>query len=145
MKKIVVNLIFFVLVLLSCSDDDVNSNNCDSETLVSAEQYENAPSGQIFIYSLEINDHCLKINVGYSGCSELSLELIDSEAVLESNPPQRNLRLPFNDDIITCQGFFTEELTFDISNLQVKGENKLQLNITNSGHTIFDDTILYEY
>jgi hypothetical protein len=56
--------------ILSCSDNDDsgNSNNCDFETIVSAKQYENAPSNQLNINSLEINGKCSKINFNASGC-----------------------------------------------------------------------------
>ena len=66
------------------------------------------------------------------------LKLIDSEDILESNPPQRNLRLSLKNEE-SCLAYITKELTFDISNLQVNG-NKVQLNLTNS-----DKNILYKY
>lgn len=140
MKKILI-LISIGITILSCSNDDIeNSNNCDFETIISAEQYGNAPSDQLSINSLEINGNCLKINFSSSGCSgdTWELKLIDSEAILESNPPQRVLRLSLKNEE-ACLAYITKELTFDISNLQVDGK-KVQLNITNS-----EDNILYKY
>ena len=92
------------------------------------------------INSLKITENCLKINFSSSGCSgdTWELKLIDSEDILESNPVQRNLRLSLKNEEL-CLAFITKELSFDISNLQVDG-NQVQLNITNS-----DDEILYEY
>lgn len=141
MKKILF-LALIGLTILSCSKDDDNENpvNCDFETLISTEQYANAPSDQLTINSLAINDNCLKISFSSSGCNgdTWELKLIDSEDVLESYPPQRNLRLSLNNEEL-CEAYITKELTFDISNLQVDG-NKVQLNLTNS-----DKNILYEY
>lgn len=138
----ILTLTLIGLPFLNCSNDDDDSyqNNCDFETLISAEQYENAPSEQLIINSLETYGTCLKINFGSSGCSgdTWELQLIDSESILESLPPQRNLRLSLKNDEL-CEAFFTKEITFDISNLQVEG-NQVQLNITNS-----DESILYEY
>ncbi len=138
-------ILFFTLIglaILSCSKDDDNKNpaNCDFKTVISAEQYANAPSDQLSINSLEINGDYLKINFSSSGCSgdTWELKLIDSEAILDSNPSQRNLRLSLNNDEL-CEAYITKELTFDISNLQVEGK-KVQLNLTNS-----DESILYEY
>ena len=110
----------------------------DFTTLISSEEYLNAPSDQLTINSLEITENCLKINFGSSGCSGDTWELkfIDSEDILESIPPQRNLRLSLKNEE-ECEAFITKELSFDISNLQVDG-NQVQLNITNS-----DDEILY--
>ncbi|MDC1539543.1 hypothetical protein N8480_02595 [Flavobacteriaceae bacterium] len=82
----------------------------------------------------------MKINFSSSGCNgdTWELKLIDSEDILESNPPQRNLRLSLKNEEL-CEAYITKELTFDISNLQVDG-NKVQLNLTNS-----DKNILHEY
>lgn len=140
MKKLLI-LTLIGITILSCSNDDNGiSNSCDLETIISAEQYENAPSVQLNINSLEINGNCLKINFSSSGCSgdTWELKLIDSEVVLKSNPPQRNLRLSLKNQE-ACEAYITKELTFDISNLQVDGK-KVQLNLTNS-----NDNILYEY
>lgn len=135
-------LMAFVLStsFLGCSKDNDDNTICEFATIISSEAYENAPSDVLTINSLEINDNCLKINFSSGGCNGNSWEikLIDSEAILESNPPQRNLRLSLKNEEL-CYAYITKELTFDISNLRVDG-NQVQLNITNS-----DDTILYEY
>ena len=130
------------IVILSCSNDDDNGNqnNCDFETIISAEQYQNAPNDQIEINSLDINDNCLKINFSSSGCdgNNWKLKLIDSGDIMESNPPQRNLRLSLKNEE-SCEAYITKELTFDITNLKIDG-NKVQLNILSS-----EENILYEY
>jgi hypothetical protein len=64
--------------------------------------------------------------------------LIDSEAILESNPPQRNLRLSLKNEE-SCEAIINKEVSFDISKLQVDGK-KVLLNIFNSS-----GQILYEY
>jgi len=139
-------LIFIILTIFGCSNDDDNRNpnpspnNCELETVISAEQYDKAPSHQLVINNLEIEKNCLKIDFSSGGCdgSTWEIKLIDSEVVLESNPPKRNLRLSLKSKEL-CEAFITKEVTFDISKLQVEG-NKVQLNITNS-----DKNILYEY
>jgi hypothetical protein len=136
-----ISLVFvFLLVISACSSDDNTTSNCDQITIIDSNQYKNSPNDQLTINSLEINDNCLKINFGSSGCSGDTwvLKLIDSEAILESNPPQRNLRLSLKNEE-DCEAFITKEITFDINKLQVDG-NKVLLNLTNSG-----DQILYEY
>ena len=142
MRKILF-LTLIGLAILSCSKDDDNENpvNCDFETLISTEQYANAPSDQLNVNSIEINGNCLKINFSASGCDGNSWEvkLIDSEQIMKSNPLQRNLRLSLenNED---CTAVLGKTLTFDISELQILDDNQVYLNITNS-----DDQILYEY
>lgn len=136
-------LIALTLLIFSCSNDDDNNgnqNNCDFETIISEEQFENAPSNQVFINSLNIENGCLEINFSASGCSgdTWEVKLIDSEAVFLSNPPQRNLRLSLLNEEL-CDAFITKVMTFDVTNLQVDS-NVVLLNIINS-----DASILYEY
>ena len=139
MKKRI--LIGFVVIfgIIACNNDD-DSNNCDQVTIISLEQYETAPNDQLFINTLELNGDCLKINFSSSGCDGDTwiLKLIDSESIMESNPPQRNLRLSLRNEE-DCEAVITRELTFDVNELRVGG-NQVLLNITNS-----DDQILYEY
>ena len=130
------------IVMLNCSNDDDNQNqtNCDFKTLVDASQYANNTTDQFQLNRLEINDNCLEVDLSASGCdgSTWTIELIDSEAILESSPVQRNLKLTLQNEEL-CEAFITRVFTFDVSNLQLDG-NRVQLNITNS-----DKSILYEY
>lgn len=66
------------------------------------------------------------------------MKLVDSEEIFEFYPPQRNLKLSLSNQE-DCEAFITKEMSFDISNLQVDG-NQVQLNITNA-----EESILYEY
>jgi hypothetical protein len=142
MKKILSVIFSITIGLSSCTNDNDNENpnNCDLETILSAGQFTTAPSDQLTIKSLKIENNCLKINFSSSGCSgnTWEIKLIDSGNILESNPPQRNLRLSLKNEEF-CDAFITKELTFDISNLKVN-VNKVLLNISN-----FDDKFLYEY
>ncbi len=150
MKKLFI-LALFGLALFSCSKDDdrdnnisdntiTESNSCELETLVSAEEYKNSLSDPLTINSLEIIDGCLKISFSAGGCGgdTWELELIDSGDILESYPPQRNVKLSLKNEEL-CKAYITKEVTFDISNLKVDGD-RVQLNFLNS-----DKGILYEY
>ena len=140
MKNLVL-LAFISILLFSCSDgDDPDPSGCDLETVISQEQYRNAPSDELTINSLEIEGDCLKINFSASGCDGESwkIVLIDSGSILESDPPQRNLRFSLDNNEL-CEAFITRDLTFNIKNLRVEG-GRVQLNLTNS-----DDQVLYEY
>ncbi|MCG1037655.1 hypothetical protein [Polaribacter sargassicola] len=141
-RKLCLGIILIITFFVGCNNnnDTYNSMTCDFSTLISSEKYANAPSDQLTINSLEIIENCLKINFSSSGCGgdTWQLKLIDSEDILESNSAQRNLRLSLKNEEL-CEAFITKELSFDISNLQVDG-NQVQLNITNS-----NDEILYEY
>lgn len=139
MKKIVIFKLIGILIL-SCTNNNGGSTNCNFKTLISAERYKNSPNDVLTINRLSINGNCLKINFSAGGCNGDSwkLQLVDSGDILESYPVQRNLRLSLKNEEL-CKAYITKELTFDISNLQVDG-NRVQLNITNS-----DKHILYDY
>ena len=134
-------IVVLCLVLFSsCENENVPSANCDDEVLINNSEFGSAPDGLLTINELEIIDGCLKIVFGASGCGGETWEvkLIDSGDVMESNPPQRRLRLSLLNQEV-CLAFITRELTFDIESLQVDGDQVL-LNIINS-----NDQILYEY
>ncbi len=139
--KLIIGTIIIGLSITSCDKETDNfSTVCDQSVIVSKNKYSTAPNDQLTIISAELNDDCLKINFASSGCSGSSWEvkLIDSGVILYSNPPQRNLRLSLKNREM-CDAYIGKEITFDVKDLQVKG-NKLLLNITNSGNQI-----LYEY
>lgn len=138
------NLILLALIpilLLGCTNgDEPGPNGCDLGTVISQELYREAPSDEATINSLEIEGDCMRINFSASGCSGESwkITLIDSGSILESDPPQRNLRFSLDNNEL-CEAFITKNLTFNIKNLRVEG-GRVQLNLTNSG-----DQVLYEY
>lgn len=137
-------LILFVVIITGCSDDDAPNiilNDCDFETLMSAEEFVSAPSNAVSIDELTIDGDCLTIRFSASGCdgSTWNVMLIDSESVFESAPPQRNLRLSL-ENLEDCLAIVSMELSFNITDLQVDGNDSVRLNITNS-----DESILYSY
>ena len=139
--NLILGVIFIVLSFSSCDkNDNINTVNNDKQVIISADEYISAPSDQLTINSLLIISDSLLINFGASGCdgNTWELKLIDSGVILESYPPQRNLRLSLKNEE-ACLAYFIKDIAFDIKTLQVDG-SKVLLNITNS-----DVQILYEY
>lgn len=133
--------LLFVAVFLSCSNNDNEEFvDCNFAVLVSNEQFVKAPSDQLTINSLVIEGDSLKINFSTSGCNgdTWKVKLISSVDVLESNPPQRNIKLSLDNKEL-CEAFITKDVSFDISALQVD-VNQIYLNLANS-----DKSILYQY
>ena len=141
----------FTLLLISCTDSENESentitNNCEYPTKINFEEYWNGQTNLVMINSLTINDDCLKLNFTGAGCDETpwSVELIDSGEILDGNPKERNLRLYF-DHVDMCLVHTTKEVTFDISQLQIDG-NEVLLNIKIvPDNFFFYKQILYEY
>ena len=133
-------LVLLVAIFSSCTKENDAEVNCGSQVVISTDEYNTAPNGQLTIDNLELNGDCLTINFSSGGCSgdTWELKLIDAAIILESNPPQRNLRLSLKNEE-SCLAYITEEISFDLKDLQIDG-NEILLNMTNSG-----DQILYEY
>lgn len=139
--KLILGTVIICISLTTCDRDNNDiSINCEKQVVISAHEYNTAPNDQLEVHKLELNEDCLKINFSSSGCNGDTwvLKLIDSEVILESNPPQRNLRLSLNNDEL-CDAYITKDIIVEINDLQVEG-NKVLLNLTNS-----DLQILYEY
>jgi len=141
MQRIFPILILFVCTFNSClKDDEKDYSHCEQMVVISEDKYLTAPNDHLEIDSLRIEGDCLIIDFSSGGCNgdTWELKLIDSGAVMESYPPQRNLRLSLKNEEL-CDAWLTREVSFDISALQINGY-PVRLNIKNSG-----DRILYEY
>lgn len=133
-----------VLVIISTSCDETFETDCftacHQPVIVSADEYLNAPSDEMEIIGVQLEGNCLSIRFTSGGCDGNSwgIRLIDSEAIMESYPPQRNLRLSLDNEEL-CKAIVTKEVAFDVSHLRLEYD-KILLNITNSG-----DQVLYTY
>jgi len=133
--------ILLITSLTSCKKhDDTKLSACNDKVIISADEYLNAPDDHLTINSIEIIGDCLIIDFGSSGCdgNTWQLKLIDEGVILESYPSQRNLRLSLKNEEV-CDAYFTKEVSFDISQLQVEGD-KVLLNIKG-----YEGQVLYEY
>ena len=130
------------LLFTSCDEDFETDcfSKCPQNVMISAEEYQNAPSDELEIIDVEIDGDCLVITFTSGGCDGNSwrVKLIDAEVIMESYPPQRNLRLSLLNQE-PCDAVVTKAVAYNVSSLQLKYD-KIKLNITNSG-----DQILYEY
>ena len=134
-------LLLLLSLLTSCAKTDTSpAGACDQGVQISASTYESAPTDEVTINSLVLSADCLTINFSAGGCSGSTwdLKLVDSGAVMESFPPQRNLIFSLKNEEL-CYAYITKEISFNLSELQVEG-NQVVLNITNT-----DDEVLYVY
>lgn len=134
-------LLLFSILCVSCDDEgQVDPLMCDQSVVISASEYATAPRDAVTINSIALVAGCLQVNYSASGCdgSTWDTQLIDSGAVMESFPPQRNLILSINNQE-ACDAVITRQTSFNISELQTEGSS-VWLNIVNT-----EDTFLYEY
>ena len=145
MKTFSALLILCSIILSSCNKSDAVAVDpplpeCDNSAIVDADLYQNGPADEYFFQSALIDGNCLKMTVRYGGgCEDVVFQLIDSGAIMESFPIQRNIRLSLEDND-NCEALVTQELSFDLTPLQVEGNSKVILNLQGS-----QDNLTYNY
>ena len=138
-------LILLGLFFSDCKKDDLVTvdppvSNCEDIAIIDADQYINGPADEFFWQSASIDGDCLKLVVRYGGgCEEVDFKLYDSSAIMESFPLQRNIRISLDDDDF-CEALVTQELSYDLTPLQVEGYSKIILNLQG-----FDESLTYNY
>ncbi|MBT8253447.1 MAG: hypothetical protein HKN00_06935 [Flavobacteriaceae bacterium] len=133
-------IILLLGLCLSCNGSDDNPLNCDNALIISSFQYSNAQSAVIEINTIEIDGDVLTVQISSGGCNgeTWNLCLIDSEAILESFPPQRHLRFTLQNNE-SCLAYLSRTFSYDISALQTEG-NSVVLHIDD-----YEDSLLYSY
>ena len=136
----IILLTCMVVLMFSCQNDDNNQLNCNNEVVVSSFHFENAESAVFEINAVEINGDTLTIQISSGGCSGDSwwLCLVDSGAVAESFPPQRQIRFVLRNDE-SCLAYLTRSFSFNINDLRTEG-NSVILHIDNH-----DESVEYTY
>ena len=116
-----------------------NQSNCDQNVIISPTEYQNAPNDPFSITEMTITGNCLNIKFAASGCDGNTwiVKLIDSGNIAESYPCQRTLRLSL-DNKEACTAVPGKEISFDIKDLQIVGNDKVILHVSGKD-------ILYEY
>lgn len=116
-----------------------NQSDCEQDVLISPDEYKNAPNDSFSMINMIIIGDCLRITFGASGCDGNSwiVKLIDSGNVAESYPIQRTLRLSLDNKEI-CTAYLGKEVSFNIKDLQIEGNDKVILIISGK-------ELIYEY
>jgi len=139
---LILGIAVFNILFTSCDKNIENEcfTACCQQVIISADEYQNAPNDGLTIDTVQIVGDCLVITFSSGGCDGDSwgIKLIDADVIMESFPPQRNLRLSLKNQEL-CKAIVTKVVAFDVSKLQLDYD-KIKLNITNSG-----DQVLYEY
>ncbi|MBY5958532.1 hypothetical protein KUV50_10340 [Membranicola marinus] len=140
MKSIILFFLPVFLHLAGCEKEDLTISECDQIAILSEEEFKNAPADHLTILASEIDEDCLWIKFGSSGCSgeTWELKLVGSEKEYLSIPPQRDVRLSLKNEEM-CEAYFVKEMTFDLKTLRSSGE-KMILNLLNA-----DTSLLYEF
>ena len=136
------SFLIMCFIILGCCEDkgDGTSIHCDKQVIVDSYLYQEAPDDYLMITKAGIVEDCLVIEFSSSGCdgSTWKVNLIDAEAIAESFPPQRTIRLSLHNEEL-CDAVFKKEISFDITPLRVGGDQVI-LNLQG-----WDEQLIYKY
>ncbi|WP_442264871.1 DUF6970 domain-containing protein [Tenacibaculum sp. ZS6-P6] len=101
-----------------------------NQLIIDEGRYNATNTDSYSITLVSIQNNILTLEVTSSGCSGDSwvMNLIDSDEISESFPPQRNLKLELINNE-ACTSVVTKEVKFNISQLQVTRINQVILNL----------------
>ena len=142
MKKIGVFIIY--LFVLGCNSDDEPTieNKCNVlSEIISSQEFSTVSTSNYAITKVEINEDCIEITFGSSGCgTELWEEhLFSVDSFYTIFPLQRDLKMELiNEDL--CDANFIKTVSFDLIPLQLEGQDLLPLNIYG-----WNEQVIYEY
>ena len=131
----------FMFVISSCKKDEEECCaflECSPNVIICPDEYANTPEFSN-ISNLRIEGNDLRFRVADSGCdgSRWVAILIDKGSLTNTNPPQRTLRIYFENNE-ACDGWVERDFIFNIECLQLLSLNQVILNIAGQ-------SILYEY
>lgn len=136
-------IIVAILLLSACTkkNNAVDNPSCGKAVIIDQNSYTKTDTTNYIITNATINGNCLEISFGSSGCSGNTwiTELVDADAVLESNPVQRKIKLKLTNNEL-CAAAFKKTVSFDISKLKVSGTKKIILGL--AGHS---DPLIYNF
>lgn len=138
-RTVLLVLIVLCFTNMQCDKDnpEVNLDNpCDEVVIVGRELYGNLISDDFQFIDVEIFDDCLSIKIGASGCDgeNWGFNLIDSGAIAESLPEQRNIKFQLVNNEEDCDAYFEKTIAFDLKPLQINNSvNKIILHLEGWG------------
>ena len=142
MKKI--GVFFICLFVLGCNSNDEPTikNKCNvSSEIISSEDFSAVSTSNYAITKVEIIDDCIEITFGSSGCgTELWEEhLFSVDSFYTIFPLQRDLKMKLINEEL-CEAYFIKTVSFDLTPLQIDGQNIVPLNIYG-----WNEQVSYEY
>ena len=141
MNQIWYRIILFILVVGCDNNDDSvmeckESGNCDKCAVINRKLYNQTTTDHYGIQNITVDQDCLEIEFGSSGCDGKSweIDLVDLGSISETAITQRDLKLKLinSED---CEAFIIRTISFNINPLQLYNIKKAD----------YKDLISYEY
>lgn len=105
------------------------------------------PNDEIGINSATIEDDCLFISITHSGgCEEHNYELVELPLFCATPPiPPTMLQLRHDANNDFCEALITTTVSFDLSSLQIEGDNSIDISLTINGDNNYNESLTYLY
>ncbi|GLB50156.1 hypothetical protein [Neptunitalea lumnitzerae] len=128
-----ISVLAVLITAISCSEDEpsvVRSAQCGEFVVLSTSGYNGTPSSSFSILEAELVEDCLTLTVSASGCSgntwqgtiyAADYEIVNAEVVFDARLDVVNIE--------ACTAVPSTEMVFDVSSLQVSGENSVMISI----------------
>ncbi len=132
-SNLIITLAFF-LIFVTCKKDD-NKLVSGSKLLIGKEYFNDYPKDPFLISKAEISGDTLTITFSASCCSNANwvTNLVGSETILYSDPPQREIRLSFSNSGITCDMLCAKAFEFDLTPAKLDNTHTIKLNLEGWG------------
>lgn len=131
MIAVVLKMLFlmFFCMLIGCNEEKLEPQNSNCRAIIISNEvfYSDTKETKFKIIEYDIIDNCLEIMFEYGGCGETEIQLLASEDIAESFPPQRDIRFSF-DENGECEMLNRSVGGFNIEDLSTDG-NRIILNI----------------
>ena len=141
MKQIFTSLFICLLFSLfpACSESSSKDyENCDKQSqIISNQAYADLATMNYTITAVALNVNCLDVTISSSGCSGNTWEtnLFSTNNLPDTFPLQRNLKLQLIYQEF-CLAIIQKTVSFDLTPLQIAGQNQITLNIDGWGQQI---------
>jgi len=141
MRTILLLSLTTIIGLTSCEkNDDNNSITCGKQIILDEDLYDSVNTQYYTILDAVITDDCLEVEIYSGGCdgSTWEVSLVDSEAIAESYPIQRFIKLSLKNEEI-CLAMVAKRYSFDLKPIRTT-DNQISLNLEN-----WSNPLLYSY
>ncbi len=110
----------FLLLCFSCSDNESDSSDSCVSVIFDESKFNSSQNFGVDLIELDIEDYCLKVKLGVSGCDDdHTIELVSNGAVAPSDPTMVYFDFYDNDPQL-CEAYFTLDREFDMTPIRAR-------------------------
>jgi hypothetical protein len=138
-------LFVFLLLSISCSQDDENSSTelaCDVDAMIISEEgYNSIETSNYSIIDVQLNGDCLKLTISASGCDGVSWEshFYSVDAFYAVFPRQRVAKLKLINNE-ACLAVIESIQEFNLTPFQLEGQSDVSITIDG-----WNQQLVYQY